>query len=423
MNGRCEKDALDRAEDICELCGNQYSASCLLYPRGQRKPPTCKDCALAHSGLRGTGSAGRAISRRTYKQLKKELLAELEGVEEKNPEFTFFDLNDPSEFHQSTELDRRPSVPDDPEPIDILATADDPPPITPPPPAVDEVRVPPPPPPPDPEVTAGISALDGLSPVDTSINPLAVGGPIEAAAPPPAPAAAPPPPPPSPAPAAVPPAESASEASASAAELLARLKADQPIQSQFNPTQRLADTDPFATDPLAAADPLPVAEPVTAASFDEPSSSTRPVGNPFGPTPGPEPAIPTTAVPPAFAPSTPATPTVSPPAKPPRPKIAPWTPPTPPPRGSNLDAMAASAMDAPVVAAPAPAAPAPAAPVAAAIPDSLRPPPASNDPAPVEEVRETRKADTDETGQWIPPSLRGIAPAEERDADPLPKRR
>lgn len=392
MNGRCEKDALDRAEDICELCGNQFCASCLLYPRGRRKPPTCKGCALANSGLRGTGAVDRAISRREYKNLKKELLAQLDGVEQTDPEFTFFDLNDPTEFHKPTELDRRPTEPDEPAPLDILATADVPPPVDPPPPtATNDNQLPPPPPSPpvEPEIVESHGALDGTSPVDTSINPLAVGGPVT-------------PPPPAP------PVDQVSEASASAAELLARLKADQPIQSQFTPTQRTADADPFAIESLVAGDSLPAAEPLTAEDFDD-MVATRPVGNPFDPSPSPEPAMPAAPAPPAFVPPTPKRETAEAPV--PRPKIDPWTPPTPPPRGSNLDAIAAHEQAAPEPAPPAPG----------SVPDALRPP--SNQPDPFEGTREQQTADTDDTGQWIPPVLRGMAPVDERAADPLPKRR
>lgn len=392
LNGRCEKDALDRAEDICELCGNQFCASCLLYPRGRRKPPTCKGCALANSGLRGTGAVDRAISRREYKNLKKELLAQLDGVEQTDPEFTFFDLNDPTEFHKPTELDRRPTEPDEPAPLDILATADVPPPVDPPPPtATNDNQLPPPPPSPpvEPEIVESHGALDGTSPVDTSINPLAVGGPVT-------------PPPPAP------PVDQVSEASASAAELLARLKADQPIQSQFTPTQRTADADPFAIESLVAGDSLPAAEPLTAEDFDD-MVATRPVGNPFDPSPSPEPAMPAAPAPPAFVPPTPKRETAEAPV--PRPKIDPWTPPTPPPRGSNLDAIAAHEQAAPEPAPPAPG----------SVPDALRPP--SNQPDPFEGTREQQTADTDDTGQWIPPVLRGMAPVDERAADPLPKRR
>ncbi len=385
MNGRCEKDALDRAEDICELCGNQFCASCLLYPRGQKNPPTCKGCALANSGLRGTGSAGRPISRREYKKRKKDLLEHLEGAEDEEPALTYFDLNDPTEFDQSTELDRRVEAIEEPEAIDILAPEDVPPPVAPPP-----VAPPPPtgaadravpPPPPGPEA-AEEKALNGLSPVDTSVNPLAVG----------APSAPSPPPPPAPAPA--PPAvEPVSEATASAAELLARLKADQPIQSQFTPPQRSVDTDPFATDPLSSPEPLSPAAPVEAATIDQAVAAAQPVGNPFAPPPSVDAAhkVPT-----------------SPPAAQPKPKIEPWTPPAPPPRGSNLDGMAAPEVPSPV---------------ADTVPEALLPPVPSEETPQADDQDERRKADTDDTGQWIPPSLRGMAPAEERAADPLPKRR
>ena len=428
MNGRCHKDALDRAEDICELCGHQFCAACVLFPRGHRNPPTCKTCALENSGLRGSTKSKNPISKREYKKRKKELLRQLEGIEDEEPAIEYFDLNDPTHFERTTELDRRPEQLDEPETIDILGRLEEPatdqpapvavqadpaptaspspsPPVPSPPAPSPPVPSPPAPSPPAPAPQAPVAtaavpvssaeadgyaeshdAFSGLSPVDTSVNPLALNAPSR--------------------PAPVPAEPAPSEASATAAELLARLKADQPIQSQFtSPAPRSLDTDPFATpptDPPTQAPPAPSPTPPPAAG------SVAPESDPF--------ASATTA------------------AAAPRPtKSEPWTPPAPPPRGSNLDAMSGSPTpgDAPPAVLPQPT---PAAATTASVPQptpaaattgapTAMPAPQAPQPSSEPPGASNGGADLDESGQWIPPSLRGMATPEERAADPLPKRR
>lgn len=422
MNGRCQKDALDRADDICELCGNQYCAHCLLFPRGHRNPPTCKTCALQNSGIRGGSAKNNPISRRDYKKRKKELLEQLENVEDHQPAIEFFELRDPSEFDQSNELDRRTVDIEEEPTIDILAATDDAPPL----PASSEPSTPPPPVAAPPVVETPQAptdeAIDGFAPVDTSVNPLAVGGV-------PSPRATPAERIPEPAPAVT-----ESEASASAAELLARLKADQPIQSQFTAASASVETDPFAATPTSdlvaparQAQPLQPAAPADSNPFAQPTpapAAAGPDSNPFAqptpaaPAPAPAPdsnpfaqpapaAVGPAPTPDPFTQPTPATPGARTPTAAPahgRPKSEPWSPPAPPPRGSNLDAIggSTSVLEEPEV-------------QDVPIEDPQTP------PADSAESADRRKADTDESGQWIPPSLRGMAAEDERD--PLPKRR
>lgn len=368
LNGRCQKDALDRAEDICELCGHQFCANCLLFPRGHRSAPTCKTCALEHSGIRGSSSKGQAISKREYKKRKKELLAQLEDVAEKQPAIEFFELKDPSQFDPSTELDRRQVAIEEEPTIDILASSNEAPPLIPPAP-----QAAPPPPatsPPSAEPFADDHARPRLAPVDTSVNPLALGDfPPQTALPEPV---------------------DSSNATSSAAELLARLKADQPIQSQFNSTHVGLDTDPFAspTSDLVARRPA---------------------------TDGPVPAAlvtPAPVAPPSVAPTPAAPAPVAPAAT--RRTSEPWSPPTPPPRGSNLDSIG---NDQTVTDSPAPH--------TAFEASAFETSPFGQGPSPVNPTDERnlkrRKADTDDSGQWIPPSLRGMSVSDEQD--PLPKRR
>jgi len=371
LNGRCKKDALDRAEDICELCGHQFCALCLLFPRGHRNPPTCKTCALEHSGLRG-GSKHQSISKREYKKRKKQLLAELEEVADERPPIEYFELTDPSGFDQSSELDRRSAVVEEESTIDIVA-AIDPPADT--PPKLDE----PPQPAPAARVLAAEAAghaLSGMAPVDTSVNPLAVGG-------------SPTPTPPT------------SEASSSAAELLARLKADEPIQSQFTAEPVGLDTDPFAASASEPATPEPAPESLT------PPAALQP------------PAVPT---PQTSAPTAPE-PTPSAEQSAPRPKTEPWSPPTPPPRGSNLTSMGGESTAVEAAAVEPEPQPSMESPFDAVNPRDASPfdTPAHIDPSDDDESPKRRKADVDEAGQWIPPSLRGMTSAGERVA--LPKRR
>lgn len=369
MNGRCQKDALDRADDICELCGHQFCAACLLFPRGHRNPPTCKTCALEHSGLRGGSTKRQAISKREYKKRKKALFEQLEEVGEQQPAIEYFELNDPSKFDRSSELDRRTSEVEEAPTIDILAASETPqipstPTPAPPNPAPTPAPRPTPPAPePEPVVPATDDAMTGWAPVDTSVNPLALGG-----APKPAPTPQP--------------AEEEEAPNSSAADLLARLKADQPIQSQFTAAPVGFDTDPFA-------------------------ASTSDLVAP------PQHQLPTQQEPPAAfdtpAPMAPADTRSAAPREPQQAKSEDWSPPSPPPRGSNLGAMSPE-------------------PVAGQSPTQHTsllespfetPTPVAPDPEIDQPAR--RKADTDESGQWIPPSLRGMATPDERD--PLPKRR
>jgi len=392
VNGRCEKDALDRAEDICELCGAQFCAACLLFPRGHRNPPTCKSCALENSGLRGTKKGKSPISRREYKKRKQQLLTELEGVEDDAPPIEYFELADPSKFDRSNELDRRQEEIIEPDTIDILGRLDEAAPAAPEPsplPAAAAAE-----PPVESDMVDSGAALAGLAPVDTSVNPLAL-------------ASTPRPPSPSqmPAPSSAPAEEPASEASTTAADLLARLKADQPIHSQFSSAPRSLDADPFAAAPATPTpDPHPAATqaPITPAP-DEP----LPAAQPFSDAANTPAVIPVRTETNPFAAPTP-TPTPTPERK--RPVTEPWTPPVAPPRGSNLDRLDSQspAFDEP------------------AVPDALVAHTAAPDASDSEDhhdASEASLADTDTSGQWIPPSLRGMASPNARAADPLPKRR
>lgn len=73
MNGRCENDALDAAIDVCEECGGEYCSSCLVFPGGRKKPPLCKICAIANSGVRMRAKRERVQPKSEARKRRKEL--------------------------------------------------------------------------------------------------------------------------------------------------------------------------------------------------------------------------------------------------------------------------------------------------------------------------------------------------------------
>ncbi len=100
MNGRCDNDPLDVADDICDICGGEFCTACVIWPRGQSKPPVCKTCALKNSGLRGTAKTERKASRRDAKKRREELIeTRHERIDGK---FKFFDETD--RFQLPTDL-------------------------------------------------------------------------------------------------------------------------------------------------------------------------------------------------------------------------------------------------------------------------------------------------------------------------------
>ncbi len=455
MNGRCETDPLDRAEDICSVCGGQFCPNCLVHPRGTTKPPTCKACAFANSGLRGSKSDGKGISKRQWKKLRAQLAEELEASpEEEAPVIEFFDLqekvDDPVLRRVPPADDEGESEADPVTETDLAGAISGLPPVDDPPPAEREPppsqAVSPAPPAPTPDDAAS------LGPISLDVDPLAQAPEASAPAADPIDAPAPPPPPPTgPAPESAPPSPfdqpvAVDATPESAAELLARLKADEPIASQYRAPEQ--QPPPAAGRPDLAVDPFGGAS--TPPPGHAPAASTLP--DPFA----------TAPVEPAPSPTERSSPF---PSAEPTPSTTPrstWTPPTPPPRGTALDDMANGAAPPPAPSFEAPPAPAPTPqpPIAdPPIPDPPRseplspspaqgtptpePPPAltfnrrtddatpaavqfdpltsdnGNEPAP----DPASAADTDASGNWIPPILRGMAPTEEREAVPLPRRR
>lgn len=88
MNGRCDNDPLDAADNVCDLCGGDFCNGCLITPKG-RKKPWCKKCALDRSGVRGGVKTQKKSSKRDARQRRKELTDSRDERDENR--FVFFD--------------------------------------------------------------------------------------------------------------------------------------------------------------------------------------------------------------------------------------------------------------------------------------------------------------------------------------------
>lgn len=69
----CAKHEFEMAHDVCEHCALGFCAECLVYARGEHKPPLCHRCALALSGVR-KGLQVPAAPRRVFRQRRREVL-------------------------------------------------------------------------------------------------------------------------------------------------------------------------------------------------------------------------------------------------------------------------------------------------------------------------------------------------------------
>lgn len=93
MHARCDTDPLDFATDLCEECGGEFCDDHLVYPFGPRRPPLCKSCAIARSGVRKTAATHRKRSRSQMKRRRLELKS-MQG-ERHTVGFEYFDAHDP----------------------------------------------------------------------------------------------------------------------------------------------------------------------------------------------------------------------------------------------------------------------------------------------------------------------------------------
>ena len=52
LSMQCTNNPFERAIDVCDECGLPFSREFLVFPLGDRRPPFCKACAIAMSGVR-----------------------------------------------------------------------------------------------------------------------------------------------------------------------------------------------------------------------------------------------------------------------------------------------------------------------------------------------------------------------------------
>lgn len=357
MNGRCENDPIDRANDVCQMCAGEFCPACIIYPHGQKKPGVCKECAIAGSGLRGSSASAKRMSSRQVKKRRQDL-ADL-AVEAGDQKFQFFDEDETFELkgplvgpefdepeepkrrrvpkmkrtktdevpQHSSEMPPAPMAPNDDSGLDVDTEEDD---------AIDIA-----------------ATLDALTPRTQTPAPVPKGP--------------------------------------SATELLEKLK-----------EVKGPDAVPAFSEPTSES---PVADPWVPAGKDPWVPAERSVDRFEAPAPAPTVHEPTAPAPtfhePAFH----------------------------QPAFHDDDPFAATAPTPSHRRAEDPPAPAPVASAAptevAAAPDNLdlsMNPFATDEPAPVGASTQSTKADTDSSGNWVPPILRGMAPVDERDPN-LPRRR
>jgi hypothetical protein len=429
MQGRCDNDPLDSADNVCEICAGEFCEACLLYPRGQKAPPVCKACALNNSGVRGGVRTTRKTDRRKAKKRRKELHESRD--ERESSRFVFFDQD--NEF---TLNEPQPLAAVQPEPVprrkisigrrrkkddDVTENGD----------AEETVSI---------DEALGAASEDQTEAGNRAIPTI----PASSNAPPTA--------------------AVTSGGEPTATELLAKLRENEhaapvppppaPIESNsgvatlsHNASDMGADPfdpsiDPFAMPP-ATLPPEAAAMAATANPLPDPSVAVEPDVDPFGdsssqPAPPPpqaealtfepvarpslvnrlDPSVPVTA--PASAmvlPQTVQSPVVETPATAPQAAVEPIAaPPATEPPPVAASPMFAEPSDAELETSPvrqpehAMAGQAQPGPEPQATPQAVQPP-------------HSEKADTDEDGNWVPPALRGMAPKREREAVALPRRR
>src|SRR5262245_45507120 len=80
MEGRCHRHQFDSSVDRCQMCGHGFCTTCLVYPKGQKKPPFCLPCAVNAAGVRNGAGSGKKISRKERRQLTKERKSSVVGA-------------------------------------------------------------------------------------------------------------------------------------------------------------------------------------------------------------------------------------------------------------------------------------------------------------------------------------------------------
>jgi hypothetical protein len=52
LSMQCTNNPFERAIDVCDECGLPFSKVFFVYPKGDRRPPFCRACAISLGGVR-----------------------------------------------------------------------------------------------------------------------------------------------------------------------------------------------------------------------------------------------------------------------------------------------------------------------------------------------------------------------------------
>ncbi len=118
MNGRCETDPLDQAVDVCDSCFGEFCHACLVRPKGRRHP-VCTDCALIASGVRTGAQPERRGSKRSVKKRREALK---ENATSETKVFEYFDTEPSADTAATSESDGQ-TKPESTDPAEKLDPA------------------------------------------------------------------------------------------------------------------------------------------------------------------------------------------------------------------------------------------------------------------------------------------------------------
>jgi hypothetical protein len=83
VDGRCDQHLFEAAEDLCRECGREYCDECLVYPFGPKKPPLCRQCAIAAAGIRKHAKRPKV---KTSRELKRQVKERKKAAKKATPE-------------------------------------------------------------------------------------------------------------------------------------------------------------------------------------------------------------------------------------------------------------------------------------------------------------------------------------------------
>jgi hypothetical protein len=68
----CDIHAFEMADDRCGDCGRPFCSECVVYAFGPKKPPLCRACAIARSGVRKHAARAPIASKRAIRKEAKQ---------------------------------------------------------------------------------------------------------------------------------------------------------------------------------------------------------------------------------------------------------------------------------------------------------------------------------------------------------------